>query len=401
MGTRRLELTITSDYVKNWGVADAVRELFQNAIDQEKAGSDNKMTFSYDGLHDLTISNKSSVLTTDTLLLGSTSKEDAPDLIGQFGEGYKIATLVLLRMGKTVTFYNYGAREVWKPKMVKSRRFNGASILTFFVSSHVWTKVPDDNLTIVVESISPTEYDEIRQQNLHLQEGYDKFGCEYGEILTDEDHRGKIFVGGLYVCTEEKFCYGYNFLPKYLQLNRDRKFMGAYSLRYLTSKAILSTSNTDVITKSLEFVDAESIPLVADYSWDNVIPISTANIAYSAFTTQYGVNAIPVKSQEEYDNVTKTYHNARPVVVSAAKSCIIKAADTYMIRAKPIEVVKQFKIKGALEAWYEKYDCFLTSEARDALNVIIDAVPEDADLDIGVPEVPSEEVEECDDSAEN
>ena len=109
----KIELTIAPNYVPSWGIVEAIRELFQNALDQQEQYPDNEMDWSYDeDEQKITISNKTSTLTAQTLLLGATSKAGDVSTIGQFGEGYKIATLVLLRNNKKITFYNYGAKEV-------------------------------------------------------------------------------------------------------------------------------------------------------------------------------------------------------------------------------------------------------------------------------------------------
>ena len=109
---KKCELTISSSYVPNWTIFNAIRELVQNALDQEFVDANNTMNMQYDeDKCELTISNKNSSLTTNTLLFGSTSKANDENQIGQFGEGYKIATMVLLREGKNITFYNYGAKE--------------------------------------------------------------------------------------------------------------------------------------------------------------------------------------------------------------------------------------------------------------------------------------------------
>ena len=40
---RKFELSISADYVPEWGVTEAVREFFQNSIDEETRDSSNKM----------------------------------------------------------------------------------------------------------------------------------------------------------------------------------------------------------------------------------------------------------------------------------------------------------------------------------------------------------------------
>jgi len=158
----KIELTLAPNYVPTWTLVDAVRELFQNALDQQRQNSENEASWHYDDVTGvLTISNATSKLTTASLLLGQTTKADDKSTIGQFGEGYKIATLVLLREGKNVVFYNYGAREVWRPRFVKSRRFD-TDILTFFIEKKaIWEKVPSADLVIAIDGISADEYYDI------------------------------------------------------------------------------------------------------------------------------------------------------------------------------------------------------------------------------------------------
>lgn len=204
----KYELTLTKDYVKDWMVADAVRELLQNAIDQEAQDSSNKMFFEYVVDEQLLrIGNKNSVLEARSLLLGATTKASDDKTIGQFGEGYKIATLVLTRLEKQVIFYNYGKNEIWKPRFVKSRRF-GDEILTFFTEKFIWSKTPDNNLTIEISGITKEEYEVIKQNTLQLRDEYpEHMKTIYGNIFATADGKaveelaGKIFVNGLYVRT--------------------------------------------------------------------------------------------------------------------------------------------------------------------------------------------------------
>lgn len=91
---RKYELSISADYVPGWGVTEAVREFFQNSIDEETRDSSNKMLFEYDEAEEkLIIGNKHSELDIKTLLFGTTTKNDDDAMIGNHGEGYKIATV--------------------------------------------------------------------------------------------------------------------------------------------------------------------------------------------------------------------------------------------------------------------------------------------------------------------
>lgn len=101
------ELTLTPNYVSDWNFNDALRELIQNGTDQEVLDPDNEFQIDYSQKEKvLRLKNRKSVLKINTLLLGRSSKANNEDTVGQFGEGYKIAALVLNRLGKTFTIYN-------------------------------------------------------------------------------------------------------------------------------------------------------------------------------------------------------------------------------------------------------------------------------------------------------
>lgn len=111
-------LSLTSNYVSDWGLWEAVREIIQNALDNKSGHS-----ISYDSNQEtLTITSDEVKLEASTLLLGNTSKRDDSSKIGSFGEGYKIACLVLLCRGYAVSINN--ADVVWEPSFQHSVLFD-------------------------------------------------------------------------------------------------------------------------------------------------------------------------------------------------------------------------------------------------------------------------------------
>lgn len=236
----KYELTISTNYVPEWTYVEALRELFQNALDQQIENPDNGMVFDYNPAEGIvTIANKTSSLKLESLLLGATTKADNNATIGQHGEGYKIAFMVLLREGKKIIVHNFGLNQEWEVRLVKSRRFGGCLVPTVFVEKKTfWNKVPDHDLTIEIIGITSDEWEEIETKNLHLKRR-NKAVVEYetniGRILLDEDESGRIYVKGLYVCTNPNFKYGYDFEPSQIQLDRDRKLIGDSNLSMKTS----------------------------------------------------------------------------------------------------------------------------------------------------------------------
>ncbi|WP_405101749.1 hypothetical protein [Oceanobacillus sp. FSL H7-0719] len=364
----KFELSLAKDYVPSWTYVEAVRELFQNALDQETTMEDNEMFFKYDEeTETLSIGNKTSILSTSTLLLGATTKSSDDKTIGQFGEGYKLATLVLTREGRTVTFYNYGAKEVWKPRFVKSRRYEGSEILTFFVDKkYPWQGVPDNNLTIEVSGITSEEYEKIVKSNLHLQDVGKVFNTDKGRILLDEKHKGKVFVNGLHICNYDEYHYGYDFNPRELNIDRDRRLVDNFDLRWLASQMWLKQGSEEMRKMAAQLIvsgaaDTEYVDSVTSEG-DNYA--KTSNYVYETFREEYGDDAVPVSNQEELESISSDF---KPVMVSSEYKHSITSSEKYV---EPKMLYKP-SAKQKLGDWLSKYHKSLTKKAAQDLRDII------------------------------
>jgi hypothetical protein len=358
----KYELSLSKDYVIDWTVVDSIRELFQNALDQETMVENNKMFFNYDAPTEcLYIGNKASTLEYKSLLLGVSTKRDNEKTVGKFGEGYKIATLVLLRLGKKMTIYNYGAKEVWTPKFVKSRRY-GAEILTFFVDkNYFWTKVPDKNLTIKIEGITAQEFVDIVKSNLHLQDSVGTHHSSiYGKILMEPRYKGKVFINGLYVCTHNDYEYGYDFKPEYLNLDRDRKLVNNFELQWLSSKMWSGVKNPIVL--DLIIRGCADTAYVSNQISDKH---GLHDTALADFRLKYGDKAVPVADNEQLKMVPSGYE---PVMVNSSYRDLIIGTLSYT--APPAIPSLRYR----MEVWLLKYGGRLPSSAVLELDALIKEV---------------------------
>ena len=366
---QKIELTIAPNYVPSWGIAEAIRELFQNALDQQRQNPTNEMSWGYDPeAQRLRICNKYSVLTASSLLLGQTSKADDESTIGQFGEGYKIATLVLLRNAKKITFYNHGAKEIWSPRFVNSRRF-GTQVLTFFIDKKAfWEKVPDNDLTIEIDGITEEEFADVSMKNLHIRKGFNVIAStKYGDIV---DIPGKVFVDGLFVCDFEPYKYGYNFKPEYLKLDRDRKMVSDFDLRWIASRAWSSSgeASTHIVLELLQqgAADVEYI--------DSMTPFDSSSngfkmreVCYESFRKQYGDFAIPVADQAELERVPKGY---KGIVVPRTYNTMIRNSSQFLA-AVPPEQTECERILDEIDSWLCAVKDKLTiGEVADLTNLL-------------------------------
>lgn len=362
----KYELSLTKDYVPDWTVLDAIRELFQNALDQETVAKDNTMFWDYsEGT--FSVGNKLSILEPKSLLLGATTKADDSKTIGKFGEGYKIATLVLTRLGKTVTFYNYGAKEVWRARFSKSKKY-GAEILVFEVDKKFpWTTVPDNNLTIHIEGITEQEFEDIKGTNLHIaNESVNSVFTPHGEVLLDAEMKGKMFVNGLYICTSDIFKYGYNFNPDKVSLDRDRKLIRDFDLKWTTSQMWLSSKDVEVTRLAADLVDANApdTEYIVNAAWDKR---DLNDISYEVamrFVSKNGDKAVPVSTQSEAELVPKTH---RPIIVTQSVADMVKRSD-YFVAPKPA-YVPTFTDK--VEDWLNTYGSNIKRDYRRELQALL------------------------------
>ena len=154
---RTYELSLTTNYVSDWDFPMAIRELIQNGIDQEAVDHHNNFSIEYrDG--SIWFRNPKSRLKINTLLLGRSTKRNDENTVGQFGEGYKIAALVLNRMGKSFTVHNYQKKEIWTTRFVNSRRWHD-KILVFDVDEKHEDGI---GLSVEVGNVTKEEYESLQ-----------------------------------------------------------------------------------------------------------------------------------------------------------------------------------------------------------------------------------------------
>ncbi len=256
MNKKIYELPISQNYVSNWGLNEAIREIMQNAIDSEKDG--HKMDIIYNnGV--LSIRNIGVNLQIESLVLGNTGKSGSK-YIGKYGEGYKLAIIVLLRLGYEVVINTNGQK--WVPQFRKSRKFKVETIHFDVYESNV----SSEEITFEISGIDYETFSEVRDINIAMLKtmGHGigkKIETDYGEILLDKKFKGMMFVEGLFIQEDKSFNYGYNFDSSYVALDRDRKAINYYKLRELTAKAMTAHKDVRITETAIHnrYVDVRDI----------------------------------------------------------------------------------------------------------------------------------------------
>lgn len=373
----KYELTISTNYVKDWTYIQAVRELFQNAKDNEISNPENKMSFLYQN-EVLTISNKSSVLNLDSLLLGMTSKSDDPSTIGSHGEGYKIAIMVLLREGKDITIYNKGRNEIWTTKLVKSRRFNNQLVPVVYVEKKIFDKYTEDDLTVEVLGISEDEYEELVDTILDLQDDNDMIEIpDKGRILLNSSQSGKIYVKGLYVCEKDYLKFGYDFDPHLIKLDRDRKLISNIDIDWETSYMLKYAYNEDQLRDEIEELlmsESDEVRFIRSrelkYSANEKVEKELGTNLTRRFIDNYGSKSYPVSSNEELDRIKEVDKDIDTKIVPEVVSDLMKKSTENLL--PELDIPEELSIKDKFIEFADKIRDQLSEELMSELDELIE-----------------------------
>lgn len=369
--TSKFELSISTEYVPDWGLVEALRELFQNALDNETMNAKNKMGWKYNKESgEVEITNKTSKLSVESLLLGNGTKHDRTDTIGKHGEGYKIAFMVLLRNNKTIRVDNYGANEVWDVRLVKSRKYKGQLVPTVFINKEpIWKKKPSNDLTITVGNITEDEYKELEVKNLHLRgEEVEAFNVtEKGRILLDEAEHGNIYVEGLFVTNISELQYGYDFSPKAISLDRDRRLVDSFNVKWSASELWCKAAgrNDKAMEIAIKLV-YDSAPDTAYFSSMSFCGKRLLNGVTKRFYEDNGGDAVPVTSNLEYEAVKKD-GIGKPIIVNSDIAQVLRSVEIN----EQGRVIKIASVREQLEAFIEKITDRLSDEELDEISNLV------------------------------
>lgn len=366
---RRFELGMSLDYASSWGVAEGVREFFQNALDEEKENPENKMSFFYNVEEGtISISNAKSKLTPKSLLMGSSTKRGNANLIGEHGEGYKVATVVLLRNGVTVRIYNNESNEVWESRIVRSKRYE-SDIVCFDIRKEIFNK--KDNLVVELSGITPEMYEDIVKKNLWLQDsvGEERRG-DYGSVLLDKRYSGDLFVEGLFVCHNPNIRWGYNLNANLVSLDRDRGLVDTFDLKFALAKAIAGLHDPEFVVENISNPDLLFISNYKDMVLGRNESVEEkrdlSDMALERFLDENGADAVPVASSNDFNYYASI--GARPVMV--------ESQEAELIFSKPRKFTETCEIsneelKRRINTWWENTMFMLTDRQKNEFNVLL------------------------------
>lgn len=272
----RQALGIARNYVPGWKPAHAIREFYQNWKDAivETAGLhqrdlcpiakgfDEKDVYIVEARHPATdvllgfirfkdgvleFTNFKSQLSRSALDIGESTKRDNEEAAGTHGEGFKIASLVMVRRGYRVQyeaseFYwtmKFAGRyenmlycfltEMSESKITKLKQKYQAKVDKGShreLQNNIWedVSVKIGKIRGIGSKIKKADFLKWIDVSLDLNRPSKIIATPYGSLIMDDAFRGRVYLKGLLLenfSTEKPFRFGYNFFTG--TVNRDRE----------------------------------------------------------------------------------------------------------------------------------------------------------------------------------
>lgn len=275
MESQIINYFISKDYVPDWGINEALREIMQNFLDYGEYNV--KINQESPEKDHIELTNTWSPENINFLIIGSTSKDNNDR--GKYGEGLKLAALVLLRNGyqlsvrtnaytlKFLLCYNKDATPTLGVRIDKlvTPMERGFSIR--------FTAPKDAFNTYLNNIIKPIDV-------IHHLEGV-------GSIV--DKPKGNIYVGGLFVCNLRGYSYAYDFYANKVPLDRDRSVPREFDVKFYAGKIQETYSNFDTTGFDVD-VSYSNIP-------ESYLPSYTPMIKNNAITFMVDVPKGTVNSE--------------------------------------------------------------------------------------------------------
>ncbi len=284
---KSVPLSLSKSYVSGWGLWEAVRELLQNAIDTK----DYKVNFN-DAERSIEIISRAGAIPTRALLLGNTSKAGNADTIGQFGEGFKLALLVLARDGVECEIFNGPC--VWVPTFEHSDLFDGECLV---LQIHDGAPNGSNDVVFRLFNLPEEDYKKVRRNYLTVKDVYKVFEVDGSFAFNRGDGVSRLYVNGLFVSElkayGKQFTYSYNFTPDRIQLDRDRSTVDAWDIQSQIANLLIISGRIDIMV-SLTKADAPDIEGYSSWKGKHYGAISNGSegITFNSVLSDRAIDAL-------------------------------------------------------------------------------------------------------------
>lgn len=233
----RIVYPITDNYIDSWEDLNAIKELISNGIDTKT-----EVTVDYLGGKRAVIEDRGEGFQKKDLLIGTSSKSKDGEAIGVFGEGLKMACLVLAKDNRVVEIETVGFTV--NAHLEKDEEFDSNVLVLEFRKNDrtVGTKITFETAKANIEKA--------KRQFLYFNPKYKPLDENIPTILTPG---GKLYINGVEI-QDIHSIYSYNFTGEYGKsiLNRDRTNAYEDRLNRMVTETIGKTSDENIIKSILK-----------------------------------------------------------------------------------------------------------------------------------------------------
>ncbi len=272
-----IDYNMSRDYCSDWTAIHALREIVQNALDSDKTYN---CLATDQGINVLT---ERVILSPQVFSMG-VSQKNGSDSIGKYGEGFKIAMLVLTRLGLEPQIITGGYNVTG---LFRKHEFTGVETFCLDIEERT-VPINDTQFLCLSDGI---DLDELGQKVVPF---VDKNMDLPSNIDIWQGRPGEIFVNGLFVAKED-LVFGYNFAPSKIKLNRDRNMVDGVHWQLAEYYAGLGVSKAQIIFDLIE----RDAPDIKDLSYrlhDDKLKAELARLFYN----KYGEGAEIAKPGTSY-----------------------------------------------------------------------------------------------------
>lgn len=294
---RTLKTGISPHYVKNWTLDEAIRELFQNALDsKQEFGCSTR----YDWRNGRgSIQDTGPGLEPRHLAVGISEKQDSSR--GQFGEGLKIALLVFAREGKHIAIKTRGKQIT--PRIAYDEDY-GTDVLVLDIRE---VKTPDG---------TQIRFDCEREQWDAGKWYFVEFRRANGSLKMVSENvsnvAGEIWVNGTLVYTALNSLFGYHVTGRG-GINRDRSVVDLQKINPHMRIHLAKVTDKEAVKKVVEHLfDGSDKWEVAESPSPYAFTEESKKVWHKAFIETVGKNAV---LSSQYDQIDQQLaHNGYHVI---------------------------------------------------------------------------------------
>lgn len=231
----KITYPISKNYVESWTFVDAGREILANAIDCSQEG-DKAQIYHENGY--CVIADNGIGIDKKNFVIGNSQKQDSE--IGMFGEGLKLASLVMAREDRDMSINTKGF--TYYPMLEENEEFNTEIFSIKFIEN---TKTEG---TIIKFKATEEEVNSIKALFLEFKDGAEVLTYEDIEIILNE--KSNIYVKGLKSANINTM-FSYNVFDKNIVNTRDRNHINEDKFNDILSNFYNTTTDKKIMTEFL------------------------------------------------------------------------------------------------------------------------------------------------------